>query len=207
MDLTSDFDDTCDMDIEMETEAQYDEHSEYYYNYQYSHHPSFSNVEVAILSEQNLLLRKQLAAAAATHGITAVHLPGSGIDLRRDSRKILRVDNVSPKSVLALIELIALRRNLISNTQHSSILIECPPQSCIEKAIQAGDSSDLRMLKMHERWSEYEKYHSVSKFLLPIEEKRCTRCKKIRNGHARSICDDGFKVGSLIAYQGPQHIP
>lgn len=171
-------------------------------------------------------------------GMVSVYIPGSGYSAHaRESQflvssstaKILGTGAIEVGDALALLELIALRRNLISTCTTGSGIdtgssaqptIECPDPNKIEQAVRnATPNGPLRLF--HGRWSEHEGQASVQSYthintsasansstninhIMTLQPtpllKKCSRCGKVRAGHAKQVCADGHNIASLIPY-------
>ena len=123
-------------------------------------------------------------------------------EVSSDCSEILGKRRINGESALIVLELIMLRRNL---HRPNKITVECATERDVEEAVWKGEVSTEILQKageMHQRWAAFEA-ESGRAIERPNTLKRCTRCGKVRmagGGHARSFCDDGFKVGSKIPY-------
>jgi len=130
---------------------------------------------------------------------------------------------------LILLELIAIRRNLVTFARDASKrrrknVLECPPDPAIyDRMLRNYYYHYSRMpwdavLAAHEKLAKFEadrwgcivtsSSSAISKTANQQvgESKRCSRCRKDKtagSGHPRSHCDDGLEVCSEIPYEGP----
>lgn len=167
--------------------------------------------EVQELIGENELLRKQLedmkisgGSCIATEHSQSQPEEDNEYEVSSECGKILGTRKMSGESALVVLSMIMLRRNL---HRSNKLTVECATRRSLEDAVgtasgSAGATTLCKAAEMHERWVAFETDSGrVSERSNTL--KRCTRCGKARTageGHARSFCDDGFKVGSKIPY-------
>lgn len=162
----------------------------------------------AYKQENEVLLRKieEEKLRSRTSPISMIESSMENLRISNPSSNILGRSRISGESALLLLEVIALRRNLVQFRLYPSSspksVLNCPEATDIEQAIRCR-TWNSRFIQIHARWAQEE-----TRSMLTEEKeesvKICVRCKKLRkagNRHPRSRCDDGFKVGSKIPYR------
>lgn len=139
--------------------------------------------------------------------ITSVKQPDQH-QLGSELRTILGSTTIQGETAMLILELVALRRNLVPTNAHAAYndatvtTLECPEPRLIENAVKVRTWT-AESIEMNARWADYEANSIVMEEKEKLEKKRCTRCGKARSagsGHPRSSCDDGFRVASAIPY-------
>lgn len=163
-------------------------------------------LEIEEQTKQLTMKKHQMERENQYHGGDGDDDDDEYYDLSIPTSILLKNTRTTGSLALLLLELIAMRRNLLYvNDAINLWTLECPDEMDVMQVVSNRKSKTMFQLAMlHEGWASHEAklFYEEDKIVI---EKRCTRCGKARvagSGHPRSNCDDGFKVGSMIEYRG-----
>lgn len=131
----------------------------------------------------------------------------SSLSISPPSAQVLATNRVCPTVALALLEIIAMRRNILYTPEQQTSTLLQNVMSHAEMNWQMNDRETRfdQLECVHSAWAEAEDEistnHNSSNNRHP--PRRCSRCQKMKlagSGHGRSACDDGIAVSLSVPY-------
>lgn len=166
-------------------------------------------LDITALQQENDILAYRIQEARCNPHILDVLRSkerSDSISISTDSSRIIGSGNITGDSALLLLELIALRRNIVPLHRYEGMspnsALYCPDYLEVENAVQ-GQLWNPHNIERHAMWADHEANSTTEEGKERLS-KKCTRCGKIRmagSGHPRSSCDDGFRIASAVPYR------
>lgn len=169
-----------------------------------------ANVEASIAQQEAELeaLRNDHAVLRAVIQQRSQNSSDYALPISADSGEILQSQRISPIVALALLELIAMRRNIVFHPEEESVpllenVMRLAQLNWLDRNMEPRFED---LTNMHAMWAIAEDglskyYQATTKNHQP--PRRCSRCLKVKlagSGHGRSACDDGIAVSLSVPY-------
>ncbi len=169
-----------------------------------------ANVEASIAQQE-----AELEALRNDHAVLRAviqHQSSTPIDnnlpVSSATSRVLGADRICPVIALALLEIIAMRRNIlyINPQERGSLLENVMALTELNWMNNQQEARFDQLEHLHTAWGEAEA--SISRYYDASSNsrqppRRCSRCQKVKlagSGHGRSACDDGIAVSLSVPY-------